>query len=57
MAGLGLAVVAATHGGVFAPVALSALMLAVLDWRNDLFSVDALRVLADVVLLAPWIFR
>ena len=45
------------HGRVFAPLAFSALLLASMDWRHDLFSTDALRVLADMVLLTPLIFR
>ncbi len=37
------------------PVAVSALLLAILDRRESRPSTDALRVAADVVLLTPWI--
>ncbi len=43
------------HGGVFSPMAVSALLLAVLDRGNARLSIDALRVLADAALLTPWL--
>ena len=44
------------HGTVFAPIAISALLLACLDRCAGFLSVDALRLLADVMLLAPWFY-
>ena len=49
-------VVVIPHGGVFAPVAVSALLLATLDRCRRFLSADALRVLADVVLLTPCMY-
>ena len=43
------------NGGVFLPMAVSALLLAGLDRYHARFSIDALRVLADVALLTPWL--
>lgn len=40
-------------GAVFIPMTVSALLLSGLDWCSDRFSADALRVLADAVLLTP----
>ena len=45
-----------TDSPVAAPAAVSALLLACLDRRSSRLSADALRVLADLVLLTPWLF-
>ena len=44
------------HDLVLAPITVSALLLAGLDRGRRLFSIDGLRVLADAVLLSPWLF-
>lgn len=55
LAGLAFAVCAGSRSLDGLPVAVSALLLAGLDFHKTKLSVDALRVLADVVLLTPWL--
>ena len=43
------------HGAMFAPIAASAILLAGLDRSGNFLSADALRWLADAVLLTPWL--
>lgn len=44
------------RGSTFAPIAISALLLLVLDRQSEHLSPDALRVLADAALLPPLLF-
>ncbi len=43
------------QGCTLLPIVVSALLLALLDHHHNQFSADALRVLADVALLTPWL--
>ena len=56
LAALALAVSGACASMLAVPVAVSALLLAVLDACETRMSTDALRVLADIVLLTPWLW-